>query len=74
MSGDDGFDSHTLPPPFPMARRKRKKRVYDSAGQARRLARAVIGAPPPERVVPSKKKKLPKHKKRELEKASEGWL
>ncbi len=57
-----------------MARRKRKKRVYDSAGQARRLARAVIGTPPPERVVPSKKKKPPKHKKRELEKASEGWL
>jgi len=27
-----------------MARRKRKKRVYDSAGQARRLARAVIGS------------------------------
>ncbi|MFB3154064.1 MAG: hypothetical protein ACE10I_06285 [Candidatus Acidiferrales bacterium] len=57
-----------------MARRKRKKRVYDSAGQARRLARAVIGAPPPERVVPSKKKKPAKHKKRELEKASEDWL
>ena len=57
-----------------MARRKRKKGVYDSAGQARRLARAVIGAPPPERVVPSKKKKPPKHKKRELEKASEGRL
>ncbi len=57
-----------------MVRRKRKKRVYDSAGQARRLARAVIGTPPPERVVPSKKKKPAKHKKRELEKASEGWL
>ena len=53
-----------------MSRRK-KKRKYDPGTQARRLARAVIGTPRPGRVIPSKKKKPPKHKKRELEKEYE---
>jgi hypothetical protein len=47
--------------------RKKKKRAFDSATQARRLARAVLGRPPSERVVPSKKKENPKHKKRDFE-------
>ncbi|MCI0403429.1 MAG: hypothetical protein L0212_07890 [Acidobacteria bacterium] len=50
-----------------MARRKEKKKAFDPAQLARRMARAVVGAPPGERVVPSKKKKEGKHKKRELE-------
>lgn len=55
-----------------MGRRKRKKkRKYDPTVRARRLARAVIGRPPSERVLPSKKRKRPKHKQRELERESE---
>lgn len=53
-----------------MGRRKKrkKKREYDPAEQARRLARALLGIPPSERIVPAKKhKKKPKHKKRERE-------
>jgi len=51
-----------------MVRRKGKKPSYDRARHVRRLARAVLGQPPAERVVPSKKKKKPlKHKKRDLE-------
>ncbi|MBI4467645.1 MAG: hypothetical protein HY656_09510 [Acidobacteria bacterium] len=53
-----------------MARRgkgKKKAAGYDPATQARRLARAVLGTPPPQRVLPPKKKKQPKHKQRELE-------
>ena len=50
-----------------MARRKKKPAGYDRAGHVRRLARAVLGQPPAERVVPSKKKKPLKHKKRDLE-------
>ncbi len=48
-------------------KKKKRKRKYDPAEQARRLARAVLGAPPSERIVPSKKQKKPKHKKREQE-------
>ncbi len=48
-----------------MSKRKKKRR-YDAGAQARRLARAVIGTLPCERVIPSKKKKPLKHKKREL--------
>ncbi|MEE9234946.1 MAG: hypothetical protein V3U28_05880 [Candidatus Acidoferrales bacterium] len=48
-------------------RKKRKPRRYDPGGQARRLARALLGAPPPKRILPSKKKQKPKHKKRERE-------
>ncbi len=51
-----------------MGRRKRKKKIrVDSATQSRRLSRAALGAPPAERVIPSKKKKPPKHKKRTTE-------
>ncbi|HXE76159.1 MAG TPA: hypothetical protein VNN18_11080 [Candidatus Xenobia bacterium] len=46
---------------------KRKKKKLDAAALARRMARAVVGRPPSERVVPSKIKKEGKHKKRELE-------
>ena len=52
-----------------MARKKKKK--LDPGKLARRMARAVLGAPPGERVLPPKKKKEGKHKKRELEKELE---
>ncbi|MFQ5816413.1 MAG: hypothetical protein ACE5H2_00460 [Terriglobia bacterium] len=52
-----------------VSRRKRTK--YDPATQARRMARAVLGRPPAGRVIPSKKKKPPKHKRRELERELE---
>ncbi len=48
-------------------KRRQKKPAVDSATQTRRLARAVLGAPPGERVIPSKKRKPPKYKKRDLE-------
>jgi hypothetical protein len=54
-------------------RKKKKKRrpAVDASTQARRLARAVLGPVPGERVVPSKRKKVSKHKKREMESALE---
>ncbi len=45
---------------------KRKKKKLDAGALARRMARAVLGRPPSERVVPPKKERA-KHKKRELE-------
>jgi len=50
---------------------KRKKKKLDPGKLARRMARAVVGAPPGERVLPPKKRKPSKHKKRELERAAE---
>jgi hypothetical protein len=45
-----------------MARKKKDRlRVHK---EARRLARLGIGAPPGERVIPDKRKKPPKHKKK----------
>jgi len=53
-------------------KKKKKRPVYDPGAQARRLARALLGRAPGERVIPSKKKKKSKHRKRELERESEG--
>ena len=50
-----------------MSRRKKKKKQFDPAQLARRMARAVLGRPPSARVLPSGKKKRPKHKKLELD-------
>ena len=47
---------------------KRKKQKLDVATEARRLARNRAGAPPPERIAADKRRKPPKHKKKELEK------
>ncbi len=44
-------------------------RTIDSAHVARRRARVQVGQPPPERVIPDKRKKAPKHKKKWLEEA-----
>jgi hypothetical protein len=47
---------------------RRKKRKFSAAKEAKRLARLRIGRPPAERVLPDKRTKPPKHKKRfELE-------
>jgi hypothetical protein len=51
--------------------RAKKKRVFSAGKAARRVARELIGQPPPERVIPDKRRKPPKHRKpfvtRELE-------
>jgi len=39
-----------------------KPRKSNAAKEARRRARLVIGQPPPERVIPDKRRKPPKHK------------
>ena len=52
-------------------KRKKKAPAYDAAGQARRMARAVLGTPPAARIVPAKKRRPPKHKKREFERESD---
>jgi hypothetical protein len=56
-----------------MGRRKEKRqpRQIDPGKQARRLARALLGAPPAERVLPPKKTEKSKHKKRDLERELE---
>jgi hypothetical protein len=41
----------------------RKKRRLRVTKEARRRARLGIGAPPPERTIPNKRDKPPKHKK-----------
>ncbi len=49
-----------------MSRSRRKKKL--SAGnEARRVARTLVGQPRPERVIPDKRKKPPKHKKEVLD-------
>lgn len=45
--------------------RRRKKLAADR--EVRRIARALVGQPRPERVIPDKRKKPPKHKKELLE-------
>jgi len=47
-----------------LAMAKKKKDRLRVHKEARRLARLGIGAPPSERVIPDKRKKPPKHKKR----------
>ncbi|HVN08173.1 MAG TPA: hypothetical protein VMV61_04335 [Patescibacteria group bacterium] len=48
--------------------RPRKKRRFSAGKEARRSARTLVGQPPPERVIPDKRRKPPKHKKSWLEK------
>ncbi len=45
----------------------RPRKRIDVGKEARRRARERAGAPPAERVIPDKRRKPPKHKKRELE-------
>jgi len=46
-----------------LAKRKSRKK-YDAGKEARRRAREMAGLPPPERVLPDKRRKPPKHKKK----------
>jgi hypothetical protein len=52
--------------------RRKKKSVFRAGKEARRRARLGIGMPPPERVIPDKKNKPPKHKKKPLEMIEDG--
>jgi hypothetical protein len=45
-----------------MARKKQKKK-FTAANEARRRAREIAGPPPVERVIANKLRKPPKHKK-----------
>jgi len=46
--------------------RRKKKSVFRVGKEARRRARLGIGMPPPERTIPDKRLKPPKHKKKPL--------
>jgi hypothetical protein len=48
-------------------KRRKPKRLLASK-EVKRRARITLGSPPPSRKEESRRKKLPKHKKRELEK------
>jgi hypothetical protein len=47
--------------------KKRKKKIIDAVKEARRVARNSGIAPAVTRVIPDKRKRPPKHKKRSLE-------
>jgi len=47
--------------------RRKKKRKFEKGTEARRIARETVGAPPPARVIPDRRTKPPKHKKRLLD-------
>lgn len=50
---------------------RKKKKAFSAVKEAKRRARLAIGMPRPEKVIPSKKAKAPKHKKALL--AEESW-
>jgi hypothetical protein len=50
-----------------MAKSKRKPPEFTAGREARRRARELAGPPPAERVIPDKRLKPPKHKKKLLE-------
>ena len=52
---------------LPMAKNKRKPKRFIAAREARRRARELAGSPPAQRIIPDKRLKPPKHKKRPLE-------
>jgi hypothetical protein len=47
--------------------RRKKKSVFKAGKEARRRARLGIGMPPPERTIPDKRLKPPKHKRGPLD-------
>jgi hypothetical protein len=50
-----------------MAKSKRRLKKFAAGKEARRRARELAGPPPPERVIPDKRLKPPKHKKDPIE-------
>ncbi len=41
----------------------KKRRKFSKGKAARRVARELAGQPPPERIIPDKRRKPPKHRK-----------
>jgi len=50
-----------------MAKNKRKSKKFTVGKEARRRARELAGPPPAERIIPDKRLKPQKHKKKSLE-------
>jgi hypothetical protein len=50
-----------------MARSKRKPKKFSAAKEARRRAREISGSPPAAQIIPDKRLKPPKHKKKLIE-------
>jgi hypothetical protein len=50
-----------------MSRSKPKRKKFTASGEARRRARELAGTPPAARVIPDKRLKPPKHKKKPAE-------
>ena len=42
---------------------KKRRKTFQAGREARRIAREIVGNPPPARVVADKRAKPPKHKK-----------
>jgi hypothetical protein len=42
---------------------KKRKKTFQAGREARRVAREIVGIPPPQRVIQDKRTKPPKHKK-----------
>lgn len=47
--------------------KSRKPKPFRATTEVKRLARISVGAPPPSKVKPAKKRRPPKHKKKELD-------
>ncbi|HKV27335.1 MAG TPA: hypothetical protein VJN90_03540 [Candidatus Acidoferrales bacterium] len=47
--------------------RRKKKRKFEKGAEARRLARENAGTPPAVRIIPDRRTKPPKHRKRLLD-------
>jgi hypothetical protein len=50
-----------------MRKAKSKRKKFNAGSEARRRARELAGPPPAARVIPDKRLKPPKHRKRPLE-------
>ena len=49
------------------SKNKSKRKKFSAGSEARRRARELAGTPPAERVIPDKRLKPPKHKKKLME-------
>jgi len=56
-----------FPDGHPQMKKKAKPRKFTAGAEARRRARELAGPPPAARVIPDKRLKPPKHKKKFLE-------
>jgi hypothetical protein len=48
-------------------RKLRRPKPFRATKEAKRLARLKVGAPPPSQILPAKRHKPPKHKKKDLD-------